>query len=567
MDSAAPIVSPPRRWLPFLWIALAAAAAHLWCLGSVFYLDDGVAILRNELVRSGHFLQGGLSAWTTFGYVIQERLFGFSSIGFHGVNWLLHTVVALVLYGFGSDFLEDEKNGGVALFGALLFAVHPLGSEIPNYARTQDLAWVTLFSLSAAWAMLRFLQKRTGVAALGVWTLCVAGAAFSKGPGVLHALMMSGAVAAVSLPEGGVKFVRRHRWLMLAAVALPLVLWWSVGSTIYQLGVRGWSDPRFVGHAYTVSRVFWEFAWRAVVPISLSADHHIAETLVRPGDGWLGVQDGGAVFAAGMMLAVAAGSVVLAMRRGSRAFGICLFLFVGSILFRVLYLIPEFMPEYRIYPGLPWFCLGASIFLGWAVRKWTEIPAKIPALVLLGVFAFLSAKRSFLWHDLDKLLADVLRQYPTQARAVWELHDRDLALGHWEQMIERQRTVWPEVARRFHETNRVLAPARELPTGHFALAEVACMGNYAVAMAATEGRTAGEREIHRLETYMRQLGLDPVAHGIHWDYFRYSKALMLEAAGDPEAAAVILRAPGVPAKAAYDLTRIEKRLASKRPTP
>ena len=42
----------------------------------------------------------------------------------------------------------------VALFGALLFAVHPLASEIPNYARTQDLAWVTLFSLLASWAFL-----------------------------------------------------------------------------------------------------------------------------------------------------------------------------------------------------------------------------------------------------------------------------------------------------------------------------------------------------------------------------------------------------------------------------
>ena len=30
------------------------------------------------------------------------------------------------------------------------------------------------------------------------------------------------------------------------------------------------------------------------------------------------------------------------------------------MLFRVIDLIPEFMPEYRIYPGLPWFCLEAA---------------------------------------------------------------------------------------------------------------------------------------------------------------------------------------------------------------
>ena len=66
--------------------------------------------------------------------------------------------VACVLFGFGRDFLRGRAPAGVAWFGALLFAVHPLASEIPNYARTQDLAWVTLFSLLASWALLRFLR-------------------------------------------------------------------------------------------------------------------------------------------------------------------------------------------------------------------------------------------------------------------------------------------------------------------------------------------------------------------------------------------------------------------------
>jgi hypothetical protein len=38
------------------------------------------------------------------------------------------------------------------------FAVPPLASEIPNYAPTQDLAWVTLFSLLASWSLLLILR-------------------------------------------------------------------------------------------------------------------------------------------------------------------------------------------------------------------------------------------------------------------------------------------------------------------------------------------------------------------------------------------------------------------------
>ena len=78
------------------------------------------------------------------------------------------------------------------------------------------------------------------------------------------------------------------------------------------------------------------------------------------------------MWAAAAMLALTAFSLLLAWRKTTRLFGVCLFLFVATILFRVIYLIPEFMPEYRIYPGMPWFCLGAAILLG---ALWKRFPA------------------------------------------------------------------------------------------------------------------------------------------------------------------------------------------------
>ena len=205
-----------RPWLPFLLIITATALAHLWCLGSQFYLDDMNQIRDSELVLRGKLLPLNLNSWTQLFFVIQYRLFGMSSVGFHAVNWLLHVAVACALFGFGQDFLIGRWPEGVALFGALLFAVHPLASEIPNYARTQDLAWVTLFSLLAAWAMLRYLRdggwhlvqgSDGNLPLLGranhrrnliLCTLAVAGATFSKGPGFFHAAL------AVSVePPGG----------------------------------------------------------------------------------------------------------------------------------------------------------------------------------------------------------------------------------------------------------------------------------------------------------------------------------------------------------------------------
>ena len=217
------------------------------------------------------------------------------------MNWLLHTAAACALFAFARDFLRGKAAEGTALFAALLFAVHPLCSEIPNYARCQDLAWVTLFSLLACWAVLGFLQGG------GFWLLGPAIAAFygataSKGPGFFHAAMMVGMVVVVSLtPEHRRNARRWAPWaggaLVLGIAALWLVgllpRWWSYAQA-------NWGEPRFIGHAYTLARVFWEFAWRAVIPVKLCSDHQIAETLVKPGDGWFGIADSGAMWAAGL---------------------------------------------------------------------------------------------------------------------------------------------------------------------------------------------------------------------------------------------------------------------------
>jgi len=571
-----------KAWWPFLWIVVASAAAHLWCLGSQFYMDDTPAILKNESLRTGEFWGAKTLAWSNLWFFLETRVFGYSPVGIHAVNWLLHTAVGCVLFALGRDLLKGRWPAGVAWFGALLFVVHPLGSEIPNYARTQDLAWVTLFSLLAAWAMLRYLGEGGWELVKGedgqvpvfqkthrwrklVWcSLAVAGATFSKGPGFLHAVMAVAMVVVAFLPRGG-----KRVWPWIAGLAvLGLLVVWGTGIFGNALkGLAGWQEPRFIGHGYTVSRVFWEFAWRGAVPVALSADHQIAETLVPKGVSFLNVPDRVAIFSAWGMVALGALGVVLACREKSRVVGVCLAMFVGTMAFRVFYLIPEFMPEYRIYPGLPWFCLGAAVVLA-DVWKWmfSHVSPRGVAVVLLGGLAVLSAKRSFLWHDLDFLMADVLKQYPAQARAIWELQDRDLEAGKWQAVIDRQEQVFPEVQRRFVTSLQALAPARELPTGHFTLAEVACMGRYARALAHVKGPVAGLRMMGQVEYYLRVQKIDPKTNPNHWNHFAHDKALILELAGQYASALKLMEPrPGEPQMWPLDHDRIKRKLEGAKP--
>lgn len=538
--------------MPFVWIVIASAIAHLWCLGSQFYMDDIPQLRDDPSIPAGEILHAKLNAWTQLWYVIQYRLFGMSEMGFHVLNWLLHTAVACALYIFAWEFVRGKYAQGVALFAAVLFAVHPLGSEIPNYVRTQDLAWVTLFSMLAAWAALLFVRQTSWELVPGeevgqipifqrsnrLWKilfclLAVLGATFSKGPGLFHAVMAVVVVSVAFAPRGWGNQLRQKWWWPVSAVVLLAGAGWIGGLAEPAMTMfRKLEDPRFIGHGYTVTRVFWEFVWRCFVPVGLSSDHHIAETMIGPVGSYWNIPDKVAMLSAFGMLAFAALSIYLTWRPQTRWVGVCFLLFSGTMLVRLLYLIPEFMPEYRIYPGLPWFCLGIAMVLSTLWKKFLpDVSPKGAAIVLMAVFAGLSAKRSFLWHDIDRLTADVLKCYPTQGRAIWEQHDQDAAEGNWSAIIERQQKAWPEVVKHYVEANAKLAPARELPSGHFVLAEVACMGRYAEAIAHVHGMPAGLRAISALENRLKQLGLQPARYPIYWDAAKRSKALVLEAGG------------------------------------
>jgi hypothetical protein len=127
-------------------------------------------------------------------------------------------------------------------------------------------------------------------------------------------------------------------------------------------------------------------------------------------------------------------------------------------------------------------------------------------------------------------------------------------------VIDRQRDVWPRVFTKFMEENKRLAPKRELPSGHFALADVACRGRYALALAHVNGPAAGLMEIRRLEAYMKQLRMDPMEHKIHWGYFNQSKLLVLEQAGNYQAALDLIQEVGRDRFSRTDIDRIQRKL-------
>ena len=63
----------------------------------------------------------------TFGYLLCDRVFQSSPIGFHLVNLLLNCVVVYLVVALSAALFGDES---VALLAAAIFAVHPVHTEV-----------------------------------------------------------------------------------------------------------------------------------------------------------------------------------------------------------------------------------------------------------------------------------------------------------------------------------------------------------------------------------------------------------------------------------------------------
>lgn len=105
---------------------------------------------------------------------LDANLFGDWYAGYHLVNILLHAVVTVLLYAFLVRLLAlDEKTTGssayVALLAALVFAVHPVHTEVVNSVFNRSILLAALGMLGGLWWLLRYLDSRPVLAWAGLF--------------------------------------------------------------------------------------------------------------------------------------------------------------------------------------------------------------------------------------------------------------------------------------------------------------------------------------------------------------------------------------------------------------
>lgn len=488
-----------------LAVLLIAIAAYANSLANGFAYDDVLIIERNTRV---HRLSDQASIWLTpywpnygpelglyrpltiFGYAVQWAAGGGAPWVFHAMNVLMHAGVSVLVF----LLLLHLASRPAALVGAILFAVHPVHTEVvANVVGQAEL----IAAGGVLAACILFVSRPDGVrvpaARLAAMALLYAMAIFAKE----SAIVLPGLLLALDLAQRRVMLTRDGIVRYASAMILPVVVLGAIAAVylLLRLEVIGSitaENPgpalRFLRGEHRVLNAFraWpEYARLLFFPARLSADYSPAAILpvtsVTPM-----VALGIALFAGTAVLAV---SLPVYSGALAAAWFLIAVLPVSNLLFPVGILVAErtlYLPSVAavLVAARAWDAIARS-GQPRAVRLGAVAVALVTVLCSIRVIS-----RNPDWKSTDTIMAALVRDQPESYRGQWFLATKFSTAGdtlaaddHW----TFAHRLWPQDAQlltewgtyytlrgRHDRAVEVLEKARELyPDAPFVLGPLA----------------------------------------------------------------------------------------------
>ncbi len=301
-------------------VAFLAVAAYANSLGNGFAYDDEGIIVQNPVVTEGNWLGALSSTWwpeaqegtglyrplTAASFALEWKLFQGSPLGYHALNLVFHAAGSILVFLL---LLELATLPG-ALFGAALFAIHPLHTEaVANvvgrgelYAAVPYLLACILYWKGRQWRGIRRVGRLLGLGAL--YLLSLAGKEIGVTlPGVLVLLEL---FAPALEGDRSVPTLQRLGREAATFLLLGVVLLAYLSARFVILGTLGGEleAPIFqlVGsraRVLTAIAVWFQYARLLLFPLDLASDYDPG--VLFPSEGL----DGGVLLGAGVLLVLA----------------------------------------------------------------------------------------------------------------------------------------------------------------------------------------------------------------------------------------------------------------------
>jgi len=239
------------KFLAVLLLVLVTLGAYANSLKGDFISDDRALML--EFSRKAPPLFKGSFEVTHFINALCWRLFGLKPFGYHLVSVVLHTVNTVLMFFVVVSLFSKEK---LAFITALLFAVHPVNTQVVSWISGKPYAEMTLFFLLGL-----LLQKRL---------------VFS---GISFLLSLSVQVGALGFPFVSYACAKDRRKFLFFLVILLLCVPFVYKTLLHRIAVFGLSGQTeiwpTVGRIASVSRVVAYYLALALFPLKLGWYHAI----------------------------------------------------------------------------------------------------------------------------------------------------------------------------------------------------------------------------------------------------------------------------------------------------
>jgi len=461
----------PSRSLPKGYPAwFANQRLHMWSLfalsfllyantfGHGYALDDAIVLYDNMFVKEGlSGIPGILSKDTFFGFFKEEgkaalvaggryrpfslilfalevELFGQQPFVGHLLNAILYGFTVLLLYRCLLQLFLPEKGTirayFVALSAGLLFAVHPLHTEVVANIKGRDEILALLGSLGALYLSLRAYYRKKpllNLAAAGVFFLGL----LSKENAIMFLFVTP--LAYYFFTKAGARKITAQTAPLLLSAAVFLALRFSV------LGF-GFSEPttemmnnpfvKVQGGEYvlfstqerlaTVMYSLGKYLQLLFVPLTLSHDYYPRAIGVMTFSDWQ------ALLSLLLYLALGIYALLRLPKRDPMSFAILFYLITLAIVSNLFFPVGTHMAERLLFMPSAGFCLALSLLLyRWAKRsapagKRPAFRRFKPALGVLAVVTLLFAVRTLarnpVWENNYTLFLTDVEHTPNSAK-------------------------------------------------------------------------------------------------------------------------------------------------------
>jgi protein O-mannosyl-transferase len=281
------VKSPQPPWLFPGILVLVVAALNLNTLRNGFTYDDRTlaGVPWPSVAQAGRIFQstnfpgpaGNYEPPAGFSLVLNRAATGLNASGFHGVNVALHLLATLMVFGFSTVVLKGRPAGFLA---ALLFAVHPVHTEVFQKLEGRGILMASAALIAALWLSLRKNGRRnSALEAAGflvlyvIALLCSSGSVFFPGLWLLTVVLLEHSGGSFT---GRVKLLARdvRFWGLLAAT----FAYWGIKHTLLPDEAAGFIDnpltytgliPRILTSVDVIRRYLVLLAW----PYRLSPDY------------------------------------------------------------------------------------------------------------------------------------------------------------------------------------------------------------------------------------------------------------------------------------------------------